>query len=596
MNLCTIIQTYFTDRYVFKNPEFDYRNNNINTKRIIFVEKKKNNNYIKKYIPCLFIQEYNQCSKFLIFFHGNAEDIFISELFGQLISENLNMNVIIVEYPGYSIYDEEKSAETMCEDSILIFNFIKEKFNLKDEDIYVLGRSLGTGPAIYLASKVKLNSLFLISPFKSIKSLFGIFSKLFLLDIFKSIDIIKEVNCPLKIIHGKEDPLINPSHTEELMKILESLDPINNINEKSIIENMTHNEMDIDKDIFGEINKFIKKNNLYSNAQKNYFNLKDKKFDDLFVVPTDFQIFLLKKNLELNKPIVIEKEARCSLLLNDERVAFGTDNFKILIYDLNEDDEENITIDTKDIGQINYLYQLKNQTLIGCSDYNIGFYSLKRFKFNKLNTMSFKSQIIKLEEMDNGSIILLLKDSIKIFDAKLNKKLENNCNLNNFKVVSSYIYLSSPLNKFYIYNYDENLKKLYKIKEFEYDIIEGKNSIIQLNNNFIGALCRDKCILINIENLNSITFAHNIENPSFIYKLNHNLLIIGNAFNQYEIITINFESKNKYDFPGKNKKNLNIFNMTSIICLKNGNLIITTDNSNNIIKNKINNGFLDIFI
>jgi len=65
----------------------------------------------------------------LIFFHGNSEDIFISELLGQYLSEFLKMNVIIVEYPGYSIYNEKKSADLICEDSRIVYKFVKEKFD-----------------------------------------------------------------------------------------------------------------------------------------------------------------------------------------------------------------------------------------------------------------------------------------------------------------------------------------------------------------------------------------------------------------------------------------------------------------------------------
>ena len=38
---------------------------------------------------------------------------------------------IIVEYPGYSIYFSEKNAEIMCEDSLIVYEFIKKTFKQK---------------------------------------------------------------------------------------------------------------------------------------------------------------------------------------------------------------------------------------------------------------------------------------------------------------------------------------------------------------------------------------------------------------------------------------------------------------------------------
>ena len=149
------IREFLTNMFVFWNPAFNYKEMNLLSKNLIFIDKGKNKNDISNYIPCLFLPEYDHSSKFLIYFHGNRDDIFSSELFCQYFSEKLKMNVIIVEYPGYSIYNSEKSAETICEDSLKVYDFVKEKFNKKSEDIYVIGRSLGTGPAIYLASNEK---------------------------------------------------------------------------------------------------------------------------------------------------------------------------------------------------------------------------------------------------------------------------------------------------------------------------------------------------------------------------------------------------------------------------------------------------------
>jgi len=570
------MQKYFTDNYVFKNPEFDFKHINLNTKRIIFINKEKENN--NKFIPCLFIQEYEQRSKFLIFFHGNNDDIFSSELAGQWISESLNMNVIIVEYPGYSIYDEEKSADIICEDAKLVYDFIIKTFELKQEDIYVLGRSLGTGPAVYLASQKSINSLFLISPFKKINDIYSWFSKILLLDIFKSIDIIKDIKCLTFIIHGEKDNVINVNHSKELVKILKNINP----NNKAIYPpNMTHNEMDFKKDILDKINNFISKNNLYSNVRNNYFSLKDKKFDSLFEIPISIQNFLIIKNLQLTQPIIIEKEARCSFLLNDERVAFGTDDLKILIHDIDED-ELQISIDTKNIGQINFLIQLKNNILVGYADFYIIFYILKRFKYTELTKIYSEKRIIKVEEGNNNNLFVLTVISIIVYNVcdnkiTLIKEIQNQYDYNNFIFLSPYILANTKENTF-ILIYEEEKNNISKLKEYSLKTIQTNKNIIQINNSIIGILCKHSFQYINLNDFSTYSYEHNIVNPEYIYRLSENINAIGNK----EGMNIFFTDQKKEN---SSIKQLNFYeykNITSIIGLKNGRIIITKSKNNDI--------------
>ena len=74
---------------------------------------------------------------------------------------------------------------------------------------------IGTGPSVYLATLRTPKALILISPFKSIKSIKNKFISLFLLDIFKSIELIDKVSCPVLFIHGKNDHLISIINTPE---------------------------------------------------------------------------------------------------------------------------------------------------------------------------------------------------------------------------------------------------------------------------------------------------------------------------------------------------------------------------------------------
>jgi hypothetical protein len=124
------------------------------------------------HIPCLFLPTYfKKISKnFLIFFHGNAEDIFLAREMGDKLRFNLTTNVLIVEYPGYSIYKEDKSSDRVLDDAVFVYDYLVDTLKIDADYVYVLGRSIGTGPSVYLCSKRKPSALILMSPFTSVRA------------------------------------------------------------------------------------------------------------------------------------------------------------------------------------------------------------------------------------------------------------------------------------------------------------------------------------------------------------------------------------------------------------------------------------------
>ena len=83
---------------------------------------------------------------------------------------------------------------------------------INPSDIIIFGRSMGSGPATYLASKYSAHSLLLMSAYTSIrdvaKTLLGGLSFIitpFVYDRFRNIDVIKKAKCPVFFLHGLRD-------------------------------------------------------------------------------------------------------------------------------------------------------------------------------------------------------------------------------------------------------------------------------------------------------------------------------------------------------------------------------------------------------
>lgn len=82
-----------------------------------------------------------------MYFHGNAEDLCITYDLLDYIRNTLNVHVLAVEYPGYGAYAGSPSAEQLIEDAEDVFLFLVELMEIRPKNVFVFGRSIGTGPA-----------------------------------------------------------------------------------------------------------------------------------------------------------------------------------------------------------------------------------------------------------------------------------------------------------------------------------------------------------------------------------------------------------------------------------------------------------------
>lgn len=142
-------------------------------KRIKKQQNGKISNRNRDYVPCLFLPCIrSQSNKLIIFFHGNGEDLGTTYQLCDIIRTELQINLLAVEYPAYGVYEdlEGASEEKILRDAELVYNFVQDAAKLRERDIMVMGRSLGSGPATHLAAKYDPGSLILVSPFNSIQS------------------------------------------------------------------------------------------------------------------------------------------------------------------------------------------------------------------------------------------------------------------------------------------------------------------------------------------------------------------------------------------------------------------------------------------
>lgn len=170
-------------------------------------------------VPCLMLP-YESARFLIIFFHSNAEDLGRCRWFCHFLRDQFQVHVLAVEYPGYGICGEQcPTRETVMSNATAALQFATQALKLPLDRIKLFGRSIGTGPALQLASKFKVSGLVLVTPFCNVRAVFrekvGPLSMM-VEEWFANDEAIKEVKSPTMIIHGRKDSLIPWKHGEAL--------------------------------------------------------------------------------------------------------------------------------------------------------------------------------------------------------------------------------------------------------------------------------------------------------------------------------------------------------------------------------------------
>ena len=166
--------------------------------------------------------KFKKPSKVVLFFHGNAEDLgSVRIVLKHQIAKEMKVTIVAVEYSGYGLFVGEKNADRVLEDCLAVYDFVKHEMKVADEDISLMGRSLGSSPSCYIAKeRPNVGSLILISPFKSLREVakdrVGKILSYLLAERYRNVDLIECVKCPVLIIHGMNDKLIDVSHSYTL--------------------------------------------------------------------------------------------------------------------------------------------------------------------------------------------------------------------------------------------------------------------------------------------------------------------------------------------------------------------------------------------
>ncbi len=150
----------------------------------------------------------------LLLSHGNAEDLGNVVPFMQQFHER-GCSVLMYDYRGYGTSDGHPSTANAKKDVTAAYEWLVHEMRVDPKTIVSHGRSLGGGVAVWLAANRTVGGVITEISFASafrVKTR----RKLLLFDKFDSLRSIRNVNCPVLVIHGTDDEIIPLWHGQRV--------------------------------------------------------------------------------------------------------------------------------------------------------------------------------------------------------------------------------------------------------------------------------------------------------------------------------------------------------------------------------------------
>lgn len=192
-------------------------------------------------------------SPLIIYFGGNAEEV--SNLIGKADQFN-EWSLTLINYRGYGQSEGKPNEKCLFDDAISIYDYFSKRDDIDANRIILMGRSLGSGVAIYLAKNRPVKALILVTPYDSMTSIAKekvpvLPISLILKNRFDSISRASSIKIPMLALVAEKDSTIPPNHAKRLVEkwggkyILK------------IIEGKDHNSISSNEEYWKSIKEFL---------------------------------------------------------------------------------------------------------------------------------------------------------------------------------------------------------------------------------------------------------------------------------------------------------------------------------------------------
>jgi len=202
-----LFAVFFSEKMIFLPHPSSYRDSS----EVLKIAAANGNKISAVYLP-------NPEARFtLLVSHGNAEDLgddryWLEEL------RRAGFSVLAYDYEGYGTSEGKATEKAVYQDEAAAYDYLAIDLHTPPDRIVIFGRSVGTGPATYIAARRPAAGLVLQSPFVSA---FRVLTRVPLLpfDKFPNYKNLPHVHCPVLILHSRADSVIPFWHGQKLFEL-----------------------------------------------------------------------------------------------------------------------------------------------------------------------------------------------------------------------------------------------------------------------------------------------------------------------------------------------------------------------------------------
>ena len=175
--------------------------------------------------------------KAIVYFGGNGEDV--SQNLASYAAAFPDHALYLMHYRGYGGSTGQPTEKANVTDALALF----EEVRALHPEVAIFGRSLGSGVAVQVASRVAASRLVLITPYDSIVEIGAqtypfVPVRWLMLDTYESGKFAPGIKIPTTIIEAENDEEIPHASTE---KLLSRFDP--GVATLTLIEGVSHNDL-----------------------------------------------------------------------------------------------------------------------------------------------------------------------------------------------------------------------------------------------------------------------------------------------------------------------------------------------------------------
>lgn len=162
----------------------------------------------------------NLPSATILFCHGNAGND-SDRLDTIQFFHSLNWNIFIFDYRGYGKSQGKPSEIGTYIDTIAAYQYLESRKDIDKSKIIYYGESLGGSMAIELARKIRPAGVIINSTFTSVPDMSKEFYpwlpiQWLIKNKYDNISKIKDIHCPILIMHSQEDDIVPYTHGKRL--------------------------------------------------------------------------------------------------------------------------------------------------------------------------------------------------------------------------------------------------------------------------------------------------------------------------------------------------------------------------------------------